>query len=84
MNKYVVKATLILLGEIAAWTLAAFLLCAVLLYAPVEFILCLFFFIAAISIVTFTITLVSAAKDWVIMKAREYAKKDGFKEGIHV
>lgn len=77
MNRYVVKASLVLLGEIAAWAIAAFLLCAVLLYAPVEFILCIFFFIAAIGIINFMVTLISAARDIVMNKAREYARKDG-------
>lgn len=80
MNKYVVKASLVFLGEIALWALAVFLVCAILLYAPVQFILSIFFFVAAIAIVTFMITLVSAARDIVMNKAREYARKDG----IHV
>lgn len=84
MNKYVVKASLVLLGEIVAGALVAFLLCAVILYAPVQFILGIFFFVAAIAIINFMITLVLAAKDSVMRRAREYAKKDGFKEGIHV
>ena len=84
MNKYVAKASLVLLGWIVAGALVAFLLCAVLLYAPVQFILGIFFFVAAIGIISFAITLVLAAKDWVIIKAREYARRDGFKEGIHV
>lgn len=84
MNKYVVKASLVLLGEIVAGALVAFLLCAVLLYAPVQFILGIFFFVAAIAIINFMITLVLAAKDSVMRRAREYARKDGFKEGIHV
>lgn len=80
MNKYVVKASLVLLGEIAAGTLVAFLLCAVLLYAPVEFILCVFFFVAAVGVINFMVTLVLAAKDSITRRAREYARKDG----IHV
>lgn len=80
MNKYVVKASLVLLGEIAAWALAVFLLCAVLLYAPVEFILCVFFFVAAVGVINFMVTLVLAAKDSITRRAREYARKDG----IHV
>ena len=84
MNKYVAKALLVLLGEIVAGVLVAFLLCAVILYAPMQFILGIFFFVAAIGVINFMITLVLAAKDWVIIKAREYARKDGFKEGIHV
>ena len=80
MNKYVVKASLVLLGEIAAGTLVAFLLCAVLLYAPVQFILCTFFFVAAIGVINFMVTLVLAAKDSITRRAREYARKDG----IHV
>ena len=80
MNKYVVKASLVLLGEIAAWALAVFLLCAVLLYAPVEFILCVLFFIAAIGTISFVTTLVLAARDSITRRAREYARKDG----IHV
>lgn len=84
MNKYVVKASLVLLGEIVAGTLVAFLLCAVILYAPVQFVLGIFFFVAAIAIINFMITLVLAAKDSVIRRAREYARRDGFKEGIHV
>ena len=39
---------------------------------------------AVIVIVTFMRTLVSAAKDSIMRRAREYARKDGFKEGIHV
>ena len=84
MNKYVAKALLVLLGWIVAGALVAFLLCAVLLYAPVQFILGIFFFVAAIAIINFMITLVLAAKDSVMRRAREYARKDGFKEGIHV
>lgn len=80
MNKYVVKASLVLLGEIAAGTLVAFLLCAVLLYAPVEFILCVFFFVAAAGVINFMVTLILAAKDSITRRAREYARKDG----IHV
>lgn len=84
MNKYVAKASLVILGEIVAGALVAFLLCAVILYAPVQFILGIFFFVAAIAIINFMITLVLAAKDSVMRRAREYARKDGFKEGIHV
>lgn len=80
MNKYIVKASLVLLGEIAAGTLVAFLLCAVLLYTPVEFILCVFLFVAAIGVINFMVTLVLAAKDSITRRAREYARKDG----IHV
>lgn len=80
MKKYVVKALLVFLGEIALWALVAFLVCTILLYAPVQFILGIFFFVAAIAIVTFMVTLVSAARDIVMNKAREYARKDG----IHV
>lgn len=79
MNKYVMKASLVLLGEIAAWSLAVFLLYVCLVCIPTQFILCLFF-IAAISIVLFMITLVSAAKNSIMRRAREYARKDG----IHV
>jgi len=78
MNKYVVKASLVLLGEIFAGLLVAFLLCAVLLYAPVQFILGIFFFLAAIAIIHFMITLILAAKDSVMRRAREYAREDGF------
>lgn len=84
MNKYVAKASLVLLGEIVAGALVAFLLCAVILYAPVQFVLGIFFFVSAIAIINFMITLVLAAKDSVMRRAREYARKDGFKEGIHV
>lgn len=84
MNKYVAKASLVLLGWIIAGALVAFLLCAVLLYAPVQFILGIFFFVAAIGIMNFMVTLVLAAKDSVMRRAREYARKDGFKDGIHV
>lgn len=84
MNKYMVKASLVLLGEIVAGALVAFLLCAVILYAPVQVILGIFFFVAVIGIMNFMVTLVLAAKDSVMRIAREYARKDGFKEGIHV
>ena len=84
MNKYVAKALLVLLGEIVAGALVAFLLCAVILYAPMQLILGIFFFVAAIGVINFMITLVLAAKDSVMRRAREYARKDGFKEGIHV
>ena len=84
MNKYMVRASLVLIGEIAAGILVAFLLCAVILYAPVQFILGIFFFLATIAIMNFMVTLVLAAKDSVMRRAREYARKDGFKEGIHV
>lgn len=84
MNKYMVKASLVLLGEIVAGALVAFLLCAVILYAPVQVILGIFFFVAVIGIMNFMVTLVLAAKDSVMRRAREYARKDGFKEGIHV
>lgn len=84
MNKYVAKASLVLLGEIIAGVLVAFLLCAVILYAPVQVILGIFFFVAVIGIMNFMVTLVLAAKDSVMRRAREYARKDGFKDGIHV
>ena len=84
MNKYMAKASLVLLGEIVAGALVAFLLCAVILYAPVQFILGIFFFVAVIGIMNFMVTLVLAAKDSVMRRAREYARKDMFKEGIHV
>lgn len=84
MNKYMAKASLVLLGEIVAGALVAFLLCAVILYAPVQFILGIFFFVAVIGIMNFMVTLVLAAKDSVMRRAREYARKDRFKEGIHV
>lgn len=84
MNKYMVKASLVLLGEIVAGALVAFLLCAVILYAPVQVILGIFFFVAVIGIMNFMVTLVLAAKDSVMRRAREYARKDGFKDGIHV
>lgn len=84
MNKYVVKASLVLLGEIIAGALVAFLLCAVILYAPVQFILCIFFLVAAIAIMNFVVTLVLAAKDSIMRRAREYAREDEFKEGIHI
>ena len=84
MNKYVVRASLVLLGEIVAGILVAFLLCAVILYAPVQFILGIFFFLAAIAIMNFVVTLVLAAKDSVMCRAREYAREDEFKEDIHV
>lgn len=84
MNKYVVKASLVLLCEIVAGVLVAFTLCAVLLYAPVQFILGILFLAVAIGIINFMITLALAAKDSVMHRAREYARRDGFKEGIYV
>lgn len=84
MNKYVVKASLMLLGEIVLLAFALFVVYVLLMVAPVEFIVFIFFFLAAVFVVTFIATLAGAAKDWIIYKARELAKKDGFKEGIHV
>lgn len=84
MNKYVVRASLMLLGELALACFILFLVYLVLTFTPVEFVMGVFFFIMAVVIVTFVYGLISAAKDYVISKARYLAKKDGFKDGIHV
>ena len=80
MNKYVAKASLMLVGNLMLWAFVTFLLYLFTVFAPVEFVLGVFFCLAAAVFVMFIATFIDIVKDWVICKARELAKKDG----IHV
>lgn len=77
MNKYVAKASLMLVGNLMLWAFVTFLLYLFTVFAPVEFVLGIFFCLAAVVVVMFIATFVGIIKEWVIYKARELAKKDG-------
>lgn len=77
MNKYVVRASLMLIGYAVLGVFVSFLIYLFTMFAPVEFVLGIFFCLAAVVVVMFIATFVGIIKEWVIYKARELAKKDG-------
>ena len=77
MNKYVVRASLMLIGYAVLGAFVSFLIYLFTMFAPVEFVLGIFFCLTAVVVVMFIAAFVSIIKEWVICKARELAKKDG-------
>lgn len=80
MNKYMVRASLMLIGYAVLGAFVSFLIYLFTMFAPVEFIFGILFCIAAAAIVMFIAAFVAMVKGWIICKARELEKK----EGIHV
>ena len=77
MNKYMVRASLMLIGYAVLGAFVSFLIYLFTRFAPVEFVLGVLFCLAAVVVVMFIATFVGIIKEWVIYKARELAKKDG-------